>query len=205
METSYRPLTRKQRAELEGYVAWSTSLFRTGLFLVMLATASWIMRRFLGYPWWVAATAALGVVFFMIGRKGTGGRALRRKIRADLANGVAAVHRVVAVDAIEVEQAEDEGPGYFILTSDGRTMLFAGQYLERDKGRGFPWKEFEIVEAAESEVFFGLKPCGERLVPSLVRKPFTWEEQKKFSNAVRYYGFIDAPFADLSRRSALPR
>lgn len=205
METSYRPLTRKQRAELEGYIAWSTSLFRTVLFLVMLATASWILRRFLGYPWWIAVAAVLGVVFYVIGRRGTGGQALRRRIRADLAKGVAGVHRVVAEDAIEVEQAEDEGPGYFILTSDGRTMLFAGQYLERDKGLGFPWKEFEIVEAPESKVFFGLKPCGERLVPSLVRKPFTWEEYKKFSNAVRYYGVIDVPFGDLSKRSALPQ
>jgi hypothetical protein len=99
--------------------------------------------------------------------------------------------------AIEVEEGQEEGPSFFILTSDGRTMIFAGQYLDRYKGKGFPWKEFEILEAPESGIFFGLVPCGEPLRPSLRRSPFSDDELKRFG--ADKYAILDVPFEALKR------
>ncbi len=53
-----------------------------------------------------------------------------------------AAHRIDAVEAIEVDEQEDEGPSFFIKTVDGQVILFTGQYLNRLKARGFPWKPF---------------------------------------------------------------
>ncbi len=212
MRTSFQPISKRRLAELEGYVAWPINLFRVVLFVAAVAGLTWLLRvvhdRLIPLPaqhalWWSAPAIVFAMALYRLAGRWTGGRALRAKIRADLAGGVAAVHRVVALDAIEVEEQEDEGPAFYLLTDDGRTMLFAGQYLDAYRRKGFPWREFDVLEAPASKIFFGIKPEGEKLTPSARRPPFTWDEYKRYRAGMHNYGFLDVPFEEL--RLAVPR
>ena len=76
------------------------------------------------------------------------------------------------VEVTEVEELEDEGPGYFVKADDDTWIFFSGQEMLSPKRRGFPWSEFGAVEAPHSGVFFGLKRMGdsipvERTIPPL--------------------------------------
>jgi hypothetical protein len=206
MQTTYRPISKRRLAELRGYVAWSTSAFRAGLLIAVVGLFAWTLRtaharleRPLGDSElvWLLPAAVLAMALYFIAGRWTGGRAFRAGVRQDVAGGVAAVHAVRAIDAIEVEEGEDEGPAYFVLTDDGTTLLFAGQYLAPYRRKGFPWKEFEILEAPRSKIFFGLVPRGERLAPSARRPPFSWEEFKAFARGKREYAVLDVDFKAL--------
>jgi hypothetical protein len=208
MEVTFRPLLKRERDDLQGYVAWSTALFRAVLFVVAVALVGWLLRAahalsakltaaFAHPAWWVVPLTLFSVALYKLSGRPTGGRAFRSKVRADLKRGEAARQRIVAVDAIEIEEQEDEGPGFFILTDDGSTMLFAGQYLDRLKTRGFPWRAFDIVEAPESNVFFRIVAAGTRLEPSGRRPPLTWEEAKTFGALNKKYRVLNVPFESL--------
>jgi hypothetical protein len=206
MKTTFRPISKRRLAELRGYVAWGITLFRGAVFIAVVGAFAWFLRSVharLGHPLteselvWILPTLALAAALYAISGRWTGGRAFRAAVRNDLAGGVAAVHSIVALDAVEVEEGEDEGPSYFILTEDGSTLLFTGQYLGPYKRKGFPWRSFEILEAPHSKRFFGLIARGEKLSPSAQRPPFTWEEFKEFARAIREYGVVDVDFAAL--------
>lgn len=203
MQTTYRPISKRRLAELRGYVAWSTSLFRAVLLVAVVGLFGWTVRTAhlrLGKPLadselvWLLPSLALAAALYFVAGRWTGGRAFRAGVRQDVAGGVAAVHVVRAIDAVEVDEGEDEGPAYFVLTDDGTTLLFAGQYLAPYRRKGFPWKEFEILEAPRSKIFFGLVPRGERLAPSVRRPPFSWEEFKEFARGKREYAVLDVDF-----------
>jgi hypothetical protein len=203
MDTTYRPISSRRLTELRGYVARSTMVFRLTLYVLAIVSVAWLLaavhRRIVPSHlqhdlWWIVPTLLFTGALYGLAGHWTGGRSFRAKIRADLTDGQAAVHRVVAVDAIEVEQQEDEGPAFFVLTADGKTVLFAGQYLEAYKRKGFPWREFEILEAPQSKIFLGIVPLGDRLPPSGRRPPFTWDEFKGLPLASRNYAILDLEF-----------
>jgi hypothetical protein len=212
MEITFRPLSKRHQAELQGHVAWSITLFRAFLFLAVVGALGWFLRAvharatepgsFLGSDaWWAVPLFAFAVGLYVVSSRWTGGRGFRRAVRADLNGGMARVRRITTIDAIEVAEQEDEGHSYFLLTDDGRTMLFAGQYLDRYRRRGFPWRAFDIIEAPASERFLDLVRAGDRLVPSVRRPPFTWAEVKRFGVLERYRVVDDVDF-DLLKRSA---
>ena len=208
-----RSLSRKQAAELRGYVAASTSLFRILVWLAAVALAGALFRALqplLARPfpvvgahmWWALPTGLVAWALYHASSRWTGGREFRARVRRDLERGTLAVRRVTAVDAIEVEEQEDEGPSYFVLTPDRQTIFFSGQYLDRYRSKGFPWTSFEILEAPESGVFFGLHRTGERLVPSARRRPFGWEERKALGGFNRKYQLINVDFGSLKHEAA---
>ncbi|HET8645565.1 MAG TPA: hypothetical protein VFO85_08770 [Vicinamibacteria bacterium] len=207
METTYRPISKRRLKELRGYVGWVAPAFRALLFAAAVAAVAFLLRALLRrlagpdlHPlWWMVPAAAFGAGLHRLAGRWTGGRAFRQGVRKDLAGGVAAVHRIRAVDAVEVEEGEDEGPTYFLLTDDGRTMVFSGQYLARYRSKGFPWREFEVLEAPHSKLFFGLNGLGERLPPSLRRPPLSWEEYKRLVSGTKEYGVLDVSFDTLKR------
>jgi hypothetical protein len=93
MEVALKPLTKKQRAELHGYVAWGTTLFQAVLFLAALTAVGWLLWCVQGrlteegspYShdlWWIVPVAALAVGLYVRAGRWTGGRSLRKKIRA---------------------------------------------------------------------------------------------------------------------------
>ena len=210
MQETFKPFKKTQRDELKGYVALHTALFRAATFvaavglvgLLLRATHSAVSRR---YPavshdaWWIAPLILFAVALYIRAGRWTGGRAIRRAIRRDLEKGEASIRRVVAIDAIEIEEQEDEGPGFFILTDERTTMLFAGQYLARLKGKGFPWTAFDIIEAPHSKIFFGITPAGDRLRPSARRAPLTWQEAKTLGVFRGNYRVVDVDFESLKR------
>jgi hypothetical protein len=211
VQTTFKPLTKAQRAELQGYVAWYIWLFRALAFVIVLAFTARLLQVIqrgvaggdpvFGHPaWWIVPVAALGAALYRVSGRWTGGRKLRSAIRRDLARGEAAMHRVTAVEAIEVEEAEDEGPSFFIRTGEGRTMVFAGQYLDRLKSRGFPWTAFDIVEAPESKMFFAITRVGEPLPPSMRRPPLPFEESKQYGVLRGRFLELDMDFAELKSR-----
>lgn len=210
MQVTYRPLTKAQRAELEGYVSPGIAVFRGALFLGTIVGIGWLAHAlqaraaepgslFAHPAWWAIPLAVFAGALYHRSGRWTGGRELRAQIRADLKRGQAAVRRVVATDAIEVEEGEDEGPAFFVKTEDGGTMLFAGQYLGRLKTKGFPWASFEIVEAPDSKRFFGIVAAGSPLKPSARRPPFSWQEATRFGALGGEYRFLDENFDSLKR------
>ena len=210
MDVTYKPLTRKQRQDLEGYVAWGPSVFRALLFVALVGFVAWLLRATLlrvaaTYPaaahpaWWIVPVVLLAAAVFRRSRRWTGGRALRTRIRADLARGEAAVHRVAASEAIAVGAGEDEGPTIFLRTLDGETMVFAGQYLEPYVRRGFPWSAFEILEAPESKLFIDLVKAGDKLTPARRAQPLTWEEVKTYGVLEDRYRVLAVDFDAVKR------
>jgi hypothetical protein len=210
METTVRRLSRGQVEQLQGYVACGPAIFRGGLFLAAIGALAWVLRSvhaalarrvpWLSHDaWWVVPLAVLACALYLAASRWTGGRAFRSKVRVDLAQGVAAVRQIKVVEVIEVEEREDEGRAYFLRTEDGETILFAGQYLENYRRRGFPWRTFEIVEAPESRTFLDMVPNGDHLEPSFRRPPFTWEERKGLGGVNENYVFLDADFEALKK------
>jgi hypothetical protein len=202
MESRLEPLNRRERRELLGYVAWSTGALRAALFLAAVAIVGALAWRVHGWlrgegSWWLVAPAVFAAALFVRARRWTGGADLRRRIRADLASDSARVTLVRIDDAIEVEEAEDEGPTFFLHTDDGETLVFAGQYLDRPKARGFPWLAFEVREGAESKVFLGLSPVGEPLEPSTRRPPLTFAEIRALGYGSERWKVLHVPFDEL--------
>lgn len=208
MRTTYEPLTAKQGAELRGYVSWLVRLVRAVLFLgsILLVAAS--MRsihssfvsqdNFFSNPvWWIAPAVVFAVWFYSRWKRWTGGRHGVAQIRADLDRGEAAIHHVEVIDAIEIEELEDEGPSYFILTNEKEVLYLSGQWLDGEKRKGFPWKTFEIVEAPASKTFFRLKKTGDRLQPSHVRRALDWNTLKRFKSFTSHYRILDVDFESL--------
>ncbi len=210
---TYRRLTRRQRDDLAGYVSPFIWAFRALTFAAAVLVVGFVSRAIhraivdatpslAGEAWWAIPTFAFAVLLYRRAGRWTGGPALRARVRTDLARGEIAVHRVNAVDAIEVEESGNAGPAFFVLTAEGKTMLFVGQYLSRLKGKGFPWTAFDIIEAPTSKIFFGISPAGEHLTPSAARPPFTWDEMKAYAASARNYGTLDVDFATLLRSAA---
>jgi hypothetical protein len=115
MDTTFRPLTKKERNELRGYVAWTTSLFRAVAFAAAVVAAGAVLRglhrivrnaapALQNDVWWIVPVVLFAAVLYVRAGRWTGGRSLRRLIRADLARGEAALRHVVATDAIEIEE-----------------------------------------------------------------------------------------------------
>ena len=80
---------------------------------------------------------------------------------------------------------------------NNRTLYVGFQELDRYKRRGFPWTEFEIVEASHSRVFFMIKRVGDRLTPSVARPPLPWKELTTLCDLNKPYQFVDVDFASL--------
>jgi hypothetical protein len=79
----------------------------------------------------------------------------------DLAGGVAEVTRFHAIEAIRVEELEDEGGGYFLHLKNGHTLFLRGQYLfDLEENKKFPCSEFEVVRGPKSGAILNLVCCG---------------------------------------------
>jgi hypothetical protein len=174
VRTREEPLTRRERAELEGYVSWTTYAGRAALFVVAIAivgAVSWRVQQWLAPAaalprvLWLLPAAVAGLFLYRRSRRWTGGRELRDAIRRDLESNAALVHHVSVRDAVVFEEREDEGPVVFVLDDDGESLAFVGQDLARHVARGFPWRELELRESASSRRFLGVKRLGEPFSP----------------------------------------
>jgi hypothetical protein len=199
-----KPLSKRQIAELRGYVSRGIVVFRAVLFMVAVAGvggfARVIQRAIAGperFPIWLLVPAILGIALYRRSGRWTGGSAFRERVRQDLASGMMAVIRIDAVDAIAVPEQGNAGPTFFLLTADGTTMVFSGQYLAPYVAKGFPWRSFEILEGAHSRVFFRLSRIGDPLPPSTTLAPLSWEDSKTAGMLGKEYTTLDVPFESI--------
>ena len=98
-----------------------------------------------------------------------------------------------------MEEAEDEGPTFFLELETGETVAMSGQFLDRFVRRGFPWRQFEIREGAESRLFLGLEGHGERVVPSLVKPPLSMATVRELGIASVRWKVLPLTFEELRR------
>lgn len=193
MQRREDPLTKRERAELVGYVSRSTGWLRAVLFALVLAAVAGLAFKFqrslsIDHPVWVGPTALVGLTLYWRSRRWTGGRDLRARIRQDLESNTAAVHVLSVVDAIKVEEIDT-----------GETVAIGGQFLDRFVTRGFPWRQFEIREGARSGLFLGLEGRGERIAPSLVKPPLTMATVRELGIGHVRWKILPVAFEDLRR------
>jgi hypothetical protein len=129
-------------------------------------------------PIWLAITAIISVAIFVRSKKWTGGPDLRRKIRQDLEAGVSRTTIIEPAIVTEIEEQEDEGPSYIVVTKERESVLLTGQWLVRLKMRKFPWSKFEVSEAPMSGRFFGVYNRGVPFPVSQKRGPLSFEHAK---------------------------
>jgi hypothetical protein len=86
--------------------------------------------------------------------------------------------RVRIVDALQVEEVDDEGAQFFLELEDGRILFVMGQYLwdDDDESPQFPNRELLITRLPHAQDIFDMKYLGEYFPPSAERAPFTGEE-----------------------------
>jgi hypothetical protein len=209
MQTRYEPLTARQKRELQGYVVWWIRAVRVLLYFAAIVFVGACLRSihstfgkshslFANDAWWIIPSIAFAIWLARVSRKWTGGQKGVEEIKSDLANGMIAVHRIITMDAIEIEEQEDEGPSFFVLTTDNEVLFFHGQEFDSYKRRGFPWREFDILETPQSKMLFRLKKRGEAFRPSFVRKPLSYDEMKMLSsNFKRNFRVVPVDFESL--------
>lgn len=184
VETS--KLSKKEVQELQSYVSYRTTLLRAGFFCLLLIFVALflfnvIARLTSGFTLYVLSispTLLLGTILYRTSKKWTGGPALRKNIREDLKNGVARVDTYSVLEAVEIDEQEDEGVGYFLKLEDSRVVFVQSQEVVSWKRRGFPWTRFKVRTAPVSGRFLGIRKDGERLKPSMVRAPLSLDEYK---------------------------
>lgn len=205
MDTTYEPLTKSEREELASLVGWFPVVARALLFILavalvasgarllfgLLARLSWF---FDGPGWWVAVALGFGVWLYRTSKRWTGGRRFANAIRADLARGEAAVHRIEVVSAVELVEREDEGSTFFLATPAGEVVRLSGQYLERPKRKGFPWSVVEIRETPAAKHFLGIGGDKKERVDPVRRGPPSREEERDWGPFDSEWARVDVDF-----------
>jgi hypothetical protein len=104
----------------------------------------------------------------------------RRRYAADLAAQQVEEWRVRVVDAIEVEEFEDEGRHAYLELKDGRVLFLSGQYLydndEDDTTPRFPNDELLITRLPHAGDILDLERLGDYLSPSATLPPFVEDD-----------------------------
>jgi len=141
--------------------------------LPMLVLEKWIptLKRYEIPAVLVAAALAVAVVIRMR-RLSVVSRA-RKRLAQDIANGEAEVQKLDIVDAIKVEEFEDEGSNYYLKLKDGEVMFLSGQYLYEPEARGsFPATRVSLAFAPFSRELLNFGCEGEPLAASAVLPSF---------------------------------
>jgi len=88
------------------------------------------------------------------------------ELRKALEDGRVVAKRVVASAVIEIEEYEDEGPGYIFDLGEGKLLFLKGQrFFPVDDSMPWPNTEFEIVRTAYDNQWLGIFCYGEKLEP----------------------------------------
>jgi hypothetical protein len=201
-----RPLTADERTALQSMLrspsaggaplaALLTFIVTSGIGLILLPS-SWMTGLPSLGPAGIAAVVAAFVYRRM--RRSQRESPWLRNVSRDLAEGNARITTFQVVDAIRVEEAEDEGSQYYLKLEDGRVAFLAGQYLyELEEDGGFPTRVVTVTRAPHSAVVFDVASTGAPLTPSATRPPFSEAEYRRGVPADGE--LLDADFASLGR------
>jgi hypothetical protein len=195
METTSRPFTPKERADLARLASPRAQLSAELLslavaFLFLFAFGAVGARVVFGPPQgitlaWIAAVAApVAVGLILHGRRSVGPILARERVKytADLASGQATCTTYEITDALRVDEFEDEGSHYYLKLAGGGVLFLSGQWLyeyevgEDDDGKPtparFPCRRFTVERAAKSGLFLDMKPLAAPFEPSGTLPPF---------------------------------
>jgi hypothetical protein len=177
-------------------------VFFAGTGLLRLVTG----HRPQGLSLGVVATLATVVALWALVKVGHGrmGRALaqqRKHFAEDLAAGKAACTTYDVVDALKVEELEDEGASFYLALADGRVLFLSGQYLDDAvEERKFPCARFTLVRAPKSGLFLDLEAIGAPLPASGTLPAITPEDHR--AERAPYDGDVLALDFETLRRKA---
>lgn len=116
----------------------------------------------------------LGFIFgiIMLTKDRTGKKKVNKEYENDLKDGNVMVLSCQSNAVIEVEEFEDEGPGFFFEIDDGKIMFLQGQYLyDHVDSKRFPNKKFDVVKLPHSGVILDVVCKGDSLAPLRVLEP----------------------------------
>lgn len=183
IETETRPLTAEERALLPNRpgvaVRWTA-----GIGAALSATAiTWLLALLVaGIAGWTSTRAERALILVAIaGGLGVYTYVAYRERRTpegptlwdDVHAGTAEVSRYDVVDALAVEEFEDEGLSYYLELVDGRVVFLTGQYLYEPVEQGqFPARRVEVVRTAVTATVLRVIALGPPLPPSATRPPF---------------------------------
>ena len=207
IEERTRPLTAAERKALENmrrspstggapFAALLTFIVTSGVGLILLP-ASWETGAPSLVPIAVAALAS-GSVYVRMRRSQRESPYLRNMSR-DLAEGIARLTTYQVVDAIRVEEAEDEGSQYYLKLVDGRIVFLAGQYLyELEENGSFPSRVVTVTRAPHTAVVLDAASEGAAFAPSGTRPPFGQEDYRR-GGVPEDGALVDVDFEALKR------
>jgi hypothetical protein len=116
------------------------------------------------------------------------------------ANDVAEIFTFSAVDAIRVEEFEDEGSSYFLRLTDGKVLFLNGQYLyDYEESKRFPCTDFDIVRRSRLDFVMEVVCRGNYIAPSKVLKPFTMEQFQQ-NEAPEDMTYVDVAWDEIETR-----
>jgi len=122
-------------------------------------------------------------------------------LQRELAEGNAEVTTYEAVDAISVEEQEDEGSMYYLKLRDGRIVFIAGQHLyELEEEGRFPNTKFQAVRTPRTRHLLGFVCLGDYFPASGHGRPFSvadYESGRVPDDGDVWEGDFDALRADL--------
>jgi hypothetical protein len=194
-------LSEDERRSIAG-LATAGSLISVGLiptlfvFIVTFAVCIGVERGLglyavLGLTWPAIIAAGTAVAFaHYLYRKSEPLLSMERDAHArDLAAGTAVCSTFDVVDALRVEELEDEGSAYYLKLADGRVLFLQGQYLyeyeandEDEDGNPvrarFPADRFTVERTAGSGLVLGITNFGRVIPVSGVLPPFTLDERR---------------------------
>ena len=189
METIVRrPLTEEEKGHLRAYapnalLALWPPLVSGAFFLLLLCIPIVLIGKY-----WSPAKPYQPILFIVAAvallpqlvRFYKDERSRSRDLRDDIRRGEAEVRQYTAVEAIRVEEAEDEGTGFFMRLRDGNILFLCGQhfYELEDQGR-FPSDRFEYALAPTSQWSLGFESTGDYLPVSYSRSAFSLKDMRR--------------------------
>lgn len=209
METiTHRPLTEEEKGVLREYtpnalMALWPPLAAGAFFFLLLSIPILLLGRF-----WNASKPFLPVLFGIAGvwvllqavRMYKDELKMSRGLREDLNRGEAEVRQYTAVEAIRVEEREDEGTGFFLKLSDGQILFLCGEHFyQLEDQKRFPSEQFELVIAPNSMWSLNFEASGDYLPVTYSRPPFpekTWKEGTLPCEGDLFVGDFDALKSD---------
>ena len=187
--TTIRPLTSEVRqaliAKAENSVTLTSALLMAALCSAISIGILYVVDRFLGFlsPYSPVLFSIIIISWFVYSIRSylklCRGFSLT-PYQDDLAGGIAEVTRFHAIEAIRVEESEDEGGGYFLHLKDGRSLFLRDQYLfDLEENKKFPCSEFEVARGPKSGAILNLVCCGSYFPSQKIIAPFRQPDLKE--------------------------
>jgi hypothetical protein len=188
-QPNIRPQTRQEKAVLRAYLRRGAK--DTGervfeavvLFSVMcvglgFAIAS-IKHRFSFVAKYENAAVALVVLLAVVSAasifllSGKNKSPIGRLFEKDLKNKRALIETFTVREALEVRDAEDNGPSFYLDVGSGKVLFLMGQYLlPLVSEKKFPSRAFEVAYGPESRLVLDVIPKSGYLQPAATMPPF---------------------------------